>query len=120
MLDSAIADCGTILGFDPSDFADRNHVAVAIEGIGELHLERQDEALLIYLSRAIEVGIDRLSLYRSALRAVHFENGLPARVQCALYHDNLIFLARYEPDEVDLPVLEQSFDLLIELHQRVP
>ena len=119
MLDTAIAEYGTILGFDPGDFVDRDHVAVAIDGIGELHLERHEEALLVYLSRPIEVGSDRLDLYKRALRAVHFEKGLPARTQCALHHNNLVFLARYEEDEVSLPTLEQSLDLLIELHQGV-
>ena len=119
MLDAAMADFGTLLGFDPADLTDRAHVAVAIDGIGELHVERRDEMLLVYLARDIEVGRDRLELYRSALREVHFENGLPARVQCALHHDSLIFLALYEADEVGLQALEQSLDLLIELHESV-
>lgn len=119
VLDTAIADFGSILGFEPRDLADRDHVAIAIEGIGELHVERREENLLVYLSREIHVGTDRLELYYSALRAVHFENALPVRVQCALYKDNLVFLARYDADEVSIPSLEASLDLLVDLHDSV-
>ncbi len=118
-LDTAIGDFGTLLGFDPGDLADREHVAFDIDGLGELHVEKRDETLVIYLARPISVGVDRLQLYRKALRAVHFENRLPARVQCAHHRDNLIFVARHDAHEVTLPTLERTFELLIELHDGV-
>ena len=118
MLDTAIADFGAILGFDPSDLANRDHVAMDIEGIGELHVERHDETLLVYLSRPIEVGADRLELYKSALRSVHFENGRATRVQCALHDNRIIFLSRSHADEVSVQALEGSLELLIELQEK--
>ena len=118
-LDTAIGDLGTILGFDPAALANRDHVAVSIEGAGTLHAERQDETLLLYLSRPIPVGADRPALYRDALRAVHFEHRLPARVQCALHDNALIFLARFDAHELDMPAIEQGLDLLIDLHDGV-
>ncbi len=118
MLDTAIADFGSVLGFNPGDLENRDHVAIDMDGSGQLHVERRDEHLLVYLAREIDVGVDRLTLYRTALRSVHFENGLPARVQCALHGDSLVFLVRYDADEVSAQSLEATVDILTELHDR--
>ncbi len=119
MLDAAMDDFGTLLGLDAAVFSGREHLAVEIEGAGELHVERRDEALLVYLSRPLEVGVDKLQVYKSALRRVHFENGLDVRVQCGLHGEHLVFLARYDGDELTMQALEHAIEVLINLHDSV-
>lgn len=116
MLDSAMSEFGVVVGFGPDDLAGRDHAAFEIDGIGEVHVERTDEYFIIYLSRPLAVGAEKMKVYRQALRAVHFENSPPASVQCAVYGENLVFLARYNGDQCDRQTLESSIDILSELH----
>ena len=119
MLDTAMSEFGVVVGFEPGDLADRDHVALEIDGIGELHVEKTKEYLIVYLSRPLDVGVEKLKVYRQALRAVHFENSPPASLQVALAGNNLIFLARYAGDECDRQTLEASIEILAEMHDSV-
>ena len=119
MLDTATADFGAILGLEPGDLSDRDHLAVDIDGIGQLHVERQQESLLVYLSRPIAVGADRLELYKLAMRLVHFENNLMSRAQCALHADKIIFLSRVDAYEISTQSLEATLELLIDLQDKI-
>lgn len=115
--EAAIADFSTLLNLDPQALAGRDHVAVDIDGVGECHIEALAEEVLLYLSRPIPVGTDRLALYSAALRSVHFENGLPAQVQCGLSGDQLIFLGREPYEDVSVEALEKLLDTLVGLHE---
>ncbi|MEM9045797.1 MAG: hypothetical protein AAGC81_13995 [Pseudomonadota bacterium] len=119
MLDTAMSEFGVVVGFQPDDFAGRDHVAFEIEGIGELHVEKTDEYLIVCLSRPLEVGVDKLSIYRQALRSVHFENSPPASIQVALSGESLIFLARYAGEDCDRQTLEASIEILAEMHDNI-
>ena len=119
MIGATIADFGAAMGLDLDEFPEGGHLALAIEEIGQVHFEHQNEQLLIYVSRPIDVALDRFEVYKSALRSVHFENRLPARVQCALHGEDLVLLAQYEQDEVDQPALERALDALADLHDTV-
>lgn len=116
MLDSALPSLGALLGLDPGPLAGRTHMAVDIDQIGQIHAERQGDRVLLYLSRPIEAGADRLALYRDALRAVHPDNALPRQVLCGLSGEALVFVAQHGAGETDSPDLEASLDLLIALH----
>jgi type III secretion system chaperone SycN len=116
--DAAIVELSAVLGLDLTDLADRPHIAVSISGLGELHVERPGEEVLLYLSRPIDVGADRLGVYKQALRAVHFENRLPVPVQCGLHDGALVLVARHAAGEVDRPALEASLELLATLHEK--
>lgn len=119
IISAALEDLGTRIGIGPGGIAADGHVALKIGDLDEVHLEQQEETLLVYVARTIDVGRDRLELYSAALRAVHFDNRIPVRVQCALHEDKLIFLAQYDDDEVDVPGLERALELLSELHDKV-
>jgi type III secretion system chaperone SycN len=119
MISTALDELGARIGLDPSVFAGNGHIALKFGELEEVHFEPREETLVMYVSRAIDVGRDRLELFSAALRAVHYDNRLPARVQCALHEDKLVFLAQYDSDEVDLPELEKALELLSELHSKV-
>ena len=119
MLDNAMSEFGVVVGFEPGDLAGRDHVAMEIEGMGQLHVEKTGDYLVVYLIRPLDVGVEKLRVYRQALRAVHFENSPPAALQVALADDNLIFLARYAGDECDRQTLEASINILADMHRSV-
>lgn len=119
LVDSAFEDIGTVMGFESGEFDGLSHVALEIEGVGELHAEHQAEAVIIYLLRVIEVGTDKLDYYKYALRLIHIENGLPYRFQCGLYSERLVFLVRLDNDELGRQSIEQVIELLIGLHEKM-
>ncbi|MEM6546613.1 MAG: CesT family type III secretion system chaperone [Pseudomonadota bacterium] len=116
LLDSALPSLAELLGLDPGPLAGQSHMAVEIDRVGQIHAEHHGERVLLYLSRPIEAGADRLSLYRDALRAVHPDNALPRQVQCALSGETLVLVAQHGTGETDSQDLEASLDLLIALH----
>ena len=119
MIGAAIADFGDEIGLDLSNVLESGHFALTIGDVGQVHFEHRDEWLTIYLSRPIDVALDRFEVCKSAMRAVHFEQRLPARVQCAMHAEDLVFLAQYEEDEVDQPKLNEAVQMLSDLHESV-
>ena len=111
-LSDAVAELCAGFGLPATALPGGQHVALSVGALGELHFEEQDEELLVYLARDIEVGADRLSVLRAALAAVHFHKALPFPVQAALRGDALIFLARFQDHQMDLQDLERALEVL--------
>jgi len=105
-------------GLRAHDLPGGRHTALSITDLGELHLEEEDEELLVYLARDIEVGADRLALLRAALAAVHFHNALPFAVQAALHRDALVYLTRFRAHQVTLQELEHALEVLSGLQDK--
>lgn len=116
LLDDAAPALGELLGLEAEALSGRAHVAVAIEGAGDLHLERHGEQLVLSLSRPLAPGADRLTTYRAALRAVHPDALLPRPVQCGLAGEALVFLTKHNPEDSEPTALEATLELLIQLH----
>lgn len=104
---------------DPSSIPPGAHVALEIEEMGTLHLEAGEEKLILYLARPLSTADDRHIVYRTALEAVHYHNGLAYPVQVGLHGDKLVFLARVSQLDLDLSGLEQAVRLLCELQDEV-
>ncbi len=119
MIGASVSDFGSGLGLELDELGRGGHVALAIRDVGQVHFEHLNEQLLVYMSRPIDVALDRLGVWKAALRAVHVSQRVPVRVQCSLHGDDLVFLARYEEHEVDRPALERALDVLSDLHQKV-
>ena len=119
MIGAAVADFGSGLGLTIAGFDEGSHFALAIDDIGQVHFEHQPERLLVYVSRPINVALDRFVVAKAALRAVHFDHRLAVRAQCALHGDDLVFIAQFEKVEVDQPTLELALQTLGALHDKV-
>ncbi len=86
-------------------------LVLRFERSGELHIERSNDGILIYLAR--EVPGYRHGVAAAALRAVHPDRGLPFVVKAAFRgEDTLVFLARIPEERVDLPTLDAIMQLL--------
>lgn len=117
-LRDTVADLCTGFGLPLHELPGGEHMALSIGASGQLHFEEQDEELLVYLARAIEVGADRLAVMRSALAAVHFHNALPFPVQAALHGDALVFLTRFQFHHLTRQDLERALEVLSQLQDR--
>lgn len=119
---SAITDavaelCGSF-GMNPARIDMEGHLALSIQGVGEVHFEDGGEELMVCLARNVEVDEDRLDVQRNALEAVHLHHVLPMPVQAAMHGDRLVFLARIDAHELNLPVLQRAIEVLGGLQDR--
>ena len=119
MIGAAVTDFGDEIGLPLEDLPEGAHIALSIEGTGQVHFEHRNEQLVIYTARGLDVALDRYEVYKTALRAIHFERRLPVRVQCALHDDALVFATRFDEDEVDPQAIELAIVTLADLQQQV-
>jgi type III secretion system chaperone SycN len=78
-----------------------------------------EDAVLLLLVRPIERN-DRLLTLRRALDACHLRHGWSLPVRAGLSRDGqLVFIARMHASEFRTNTVEQAFDLLTRLHDRV-
>ncbi|MEM9840701.1 MAG: hypothetical protein AAF830_16325 [Pseudomonadota bacterium] len=110
----AVAACFQL---SPPRTRDSDHLALSIDGVGRLHLERNGENVLLYLAKDIDVGADRAAVQTRALDAVHFHRRHSRDVQVASRGDALVFITRLESSEIDLHAMEATIDLLSRLHE---
>ena len=119
---SAIADSmGELIasmGLDPGRVRLDGHLALSVEGLGDLHFEEAEDELLMYLAREIQVDEDALDVQRKAMSLVHFHNVLPFPVQVARLEESLVMLTRIQAHDIDLPRLQRAVDLLGELQDK--
>lgn len=85
---------------------------------GTLYLEEQDDNLLIYLARSLDIHQRTPDLLKTALRLCHYQNQWPCAVQVGLWNESqLMFLARLSLCEVALPELERTLEMLTRLQE---
>ncbi len=118
--DDLLVEFGHSLGLDGLAWSDTGVVVLDFANRGVLYLEDQDEALLVYLVRDIDVRESKLKLLHTALTLCHYREGLPYVVQVGLRGEaSLVFLVRFMSYEVTLPELERVLELLSQLHDNV-
>lgn len=116
-IDDAIAEFGRGMGIESLALGNERLASLAFERSGTLFLEATEGHLLIYMMRDVPARDETLAL--RALSLCHFRNGLPYDLSPAMKgEDRLIFIARVPEREVSLPVLENTFALLVRLHER--
>ncbi len=118
--DDLLVEFGHSLGLDGLAWSDTGVVVLDFANRGVLYLEDQDEVLLVYLVRDIDVRESKLQLLHTALTLCHYREGLPYVVQVGLRGEaSLVFLVRFMSYEVTLPELERVLELLSQLHDNV-
>ena len=114
----AIAEFGHNLGMPALNWSDTGVIVLDFASRGTLFLEDLDDALLIYLVKAIEVGDSRLTILQTAMQLCHYRQRLPYPVQPGLSADSqLVFLVRLPAGDVTLPELERVLETLTRLHE---
>ncbi|MEJ0017905.1 MAG: hypothetical protein WDN25_15325 [Acetobacteraceae bacterium] len=89
-------------------------LVLRFERSGELHIERQDGGIVIYLAR--QVPEYRTGVAAAALRLVHPDRGLPFTVKAAFRgEETLVLLVRIAEEHVDVPMLDSVMHLLTRL-----
>lgn len=119
-VEDVVRDFGRNMGFDELVFSDNGVLSLAFEKRGVFYIEylEAEEVILIYLVRQVPTYADGDTL-RTALRLTHYREGHPLTVQVGLKgKDTLVFLSRLVAREFSLPLLENAFELLNELHER--
>ncbi len=118
--DDLLVEFGRSLGLDGLAWSDTGVVVLDFANRGVLYLEDQDEVLLVYLVRDIDVRESKLKLLHTALTLCHYREGLPYVVQVGLRGEaSLVFLVRFMSYDVTLPELERVLELLSQLHDNV-
>jgi type III secretion system chaperone SycN len=117
-MDDTISEFGRSMGLTNLAFDQEGLICLDFESLGTLFLEKADEYMLIYLAR--EVPPHETGILGRALALCHFRHNLPFAVNTAFgADDRLFFLVRLVENDVSLPILEKSIDLLSQLHSRV-
>lgn len=94
-------------------------VSLRIAGDHRLDFHVLEDAVLLLLVRPIE-GHDRTVTLRRALDTCHVRHGWALPVRAGLSRDGkLVFIARVNISDFRPNTVEQAFDLLTRLHDRV-
>ncbi len=118
--DDLLVEFGHSLGLDGLAWSDTGVVVLDFANRGVLYLEDQDEVLLVYLVRDVDVRESKLKLLHTALTLCHYREGLPYVVHVGLRGEaSLVFLVRFMSYDVTLPELERVLELLSQLHDNV-
>jgi type III secretion system chaperone SycN len=108
--ETAVQDLCAAIGVAPRPLP----LVLRFERSGEVHIERGEDSLVIYLAR--HVPAYRSGVAAAALRAVHPDRGLPFRVKAAFRgEETLVLLVRIAEAQADLPVLDAVVKLLTRL-----
>jgi len=112
-----LEEFGHSLGIEGMLWPESGAVRLEFEKRGVLWLESIDDALMVCLVRELGPGDDRARIFRQALGACHYRQGLPYVVQPGLRGESSLTLAaRLDSPGITLPTLEQVLELLTELH----
>jgi type III secretion system chaperone SycN len=120
-LDDLPAAFGESLGLGALRWSDRDTLSLAFESGETLGLERRidRQQVLVYVARAIEVGVDADAVMQEALRLCHYGRGLPVAVRPGLAgRDRLVFLLKLPFADATLPALNERIELLLDLQRR--
>ena len=117
-VDDAINNYGQNLGFEKLTFDERGVINLSFETMGRLGIERQEEYILLYLTRVM--SYPNADTYRTALQLCHYQENPFYVVQPALDADGgIMFSLRIPIHDFQLPELEQAIGYLDELHNRL-
>ena len=117
-VDDVLADFGRNMGLDGLAFNDANVVSLKFEVLGDLFIERIEDAVLVYVMR--EVPQPSKEIYAAALELCHWRHNHPFAVNAALKDDrHLIFAVNLTESEFSAPAMEQLLQFFGQLHEQV-
>lgn len=115
-VDDTLRTFGQSMNLDPLNFNERGVICLDIEHTGRLYLEREEEHILIYLTRNVPPYAH--GVYAKALSLCHFKESLPYDVHAGKREDHLVFLIRMPATAFSPPNLERALALLKDLHDK--
>ena len=121
LIDDAIAEFGDSMGIPSLKLNESGKLALSFDGLGTLFFEQlsreddfDDPELLVYLARDHGPAEE---VVEAALAACHYERAHPQPVDAGLSSNGqLVFATRLQENEVTLPSIEASLELLTRLH----
>ncbi|CAK0749568.1 Type III secretion chaperone SycN [Gammaproteobacteria bacterium] len=115
-VDDTLRIFGHSLGMSALTLGPDNALVLGFERSGDLFIEVQDDAVLVYLVRDCQ---HREEAWLAALRLCHYQAGHPFPVQAAMGpEDRLIFAIRLMIPAFTPPHLEQAVQWLIRLQNQ--
>jgi len=123
-VEDAVRDFGRNMGLDGLAF--RETVGAEARGVIHLRIGEADELLIERRPTALSICLARRLAHaspaqlRKALMLCHFRAGAPLPTAVGLRGDDvLVFVTRVPEAEVTLPVLQQTVERLMALHDQV-
>lgn len=118
MLDHEIAEFGRRMGMPGLAFPPSGVVALDVEGLGRLHIERRNDAgeVLVYVTRPLP-AYDR-DAPRRVLALCDYRLGLPVVLTGGVHNDTLMLLVRMPEREFTAGALEAHVRVLGDLVRR--
>jgi|GEM_PF-1090332 len=106
------------MGIDDFKLPQNNVVCFNFEKSGRFFIEFNNENVLLYLAR--QVDVHEASLLEKAFYVCHYKESLPYAVNVGLKgEDTLVFLIKLPVQEFDFPSLEKALSLLMQLHHNL-
>jgi type III secretion system chaperone SycN len=117
IVDTTVRDFGQTMGMKGLAFNDAGVVRLRFENAGVLSIERTSRGALVCLARP--VGPDSAPTLQRALELCHFDEVDRLRPDVGMARDgSLVFSLALNEKAIDVPALEDAFDLLCRLHDR--
>ena len=115
MIDHELAEFGRRMGMHGLTFPSSGIIALDVDGLGRLHLERRDDEdeLLVYVTHSLPVH-DR-EAPRRVLELCDYRKGLPVVLTGGVYNDQIMLLIRLPQRELTAGLLEAHIRILGEL-----
>lgn len=104
------------MNIDLPDLQNRNHIALHVDALGELHFEENDDEIVISLARRFEPGADILKIQTEALRKVHPDATSGRRLQVGRRGERLVFIMRLAAQSASRRDLDEAVTLLGAMH----
>lgn len=119
-IDEVILKFGQSMGIEGLRMPEVGGIRLGFENRGLLSLEQVGESLTLCLVREFDARTGPLPVYRRALEACHYRQGLPFNVFSGLRGDSLlVFAIEIEAGDLTLPMLERALSVLTDLHSEV-
>ena len=117
MTDATVRDFGKSMGMPGLAFNDAGVLRLSFESAGVLSIERARERAVIHLARPVTADVG--ATLERALKLCHFDAVEDRRPHAGMTRDgSLVFSLVVDEKDLDLPTLENVFDLLRRLHDR--
>lgn len=115
-LNEVVGDFGRQMGLNNFALNDRGTAGVRFENGATLRLEATDETLAMIVGVQPSNAVDAAAFTKKLLTAAHYENAGGAGVRAAILKrtGEAVFVRRLEVRSVDLPKLQETFELLWE------
>ncbi|PJE79766.1 hypothetical protein CI610_01268 [invertebrate metagenome] len=112
--DDVVSELGVSMGMEQLDFGESNVLSLTFEESGTLHMENQDEGVLLYLFQKIPAH-DQLILLMRALKQCHYQVSQRFLLQTGLNEDDELFFCVFlDNEDFSRPHVESTIQYLMD------